>query len=166
MNKKGITMISLIFYVLSFFVVIGVIGTISIFVSKNIDSITTETDPNYAKAQLDRYLTKYINRKDSYQILKDHDTDFDYIVFTKLGTSKETNTIKYVPESTLVSKGYLFLEKSKNGVLENKIMISENVVGLNVYESEHGLGKSLEIELKVLKGEEIVSSVLTYGIVR
>lgn len=166
MNKKGVTMISLIFYVLSFFVVVGVIGTIGIFVTKNIDVINVETDPNYAKNQLDRYLRKYINRKDSYKILKDTDTDSDYIVFTKLGVNNEVNTIKYVPESTLVSKGYIFLETRKNGVLDKKLLVSENVVGLNIYETEFLLGESLEVELKILKGEEIVSSVLIYGIER
>ena len=37
MNKKGVTMISLVFYILSFIVVVGVIGSISIYITKNMD---------------------------------------------------------------------------------------------------------------------------------
>ncbi len=166
MNKKGVTMISLVFYILSFIVVVGVIGSISIYITKNMDYMSSETEPKYAQNQLDRYFRKFLNRKDSYEILNDNNNDSQYIKFTKLGTSKETNIIRYYPESLLSSKGYMFLEVRKNGNLEKKIVFANNVAGLKIYETETALGKIIEIELSALKGDEIINSVSSYGVER
>lgn len=166
MNKKGVTMVSLVFYVLSFFVVVSVIGSISIYVTKNMDVISQETDVKYAQNQLDNYLRKFINRKDSYRVLTDVDTGQKYIRFVTFGTTNDTNTIRYYPKNAIEAKGILFLEVRTDNVLQKKLVIANNVVGLDFVEEELVLGNKLEAKLKIRKGEESIESSTSYGIER
>lgn len=166
MNKKGITMVSLIFYVLSFFVIVSVIGSIGIYITKNMDTMSLGTDSKYAQNQIDKYLRKFFNRKDNYEISLDYNNDSQYITFTRFDVENEVNVIKYIPETLIIDKGFVFLEVLRNGTLVKKIVIAENIVGLNIYESESGLGKLIEVELSVLEGEDIAKVVSSYGVER
>lgn len=166
MSKKGVTMISLIFYILSFFVIVSVIGSINIYISKNMDNLSNETDLRYSQHQLDKFLRKYFKREDNFKIIND-ENDSDYIVFNKIGDSSETYTIRYYPQSMIRSRGYIFLEhEEKNGTLLKKIPIAGDINGLNIYETETALGKSIEFEVKTKKDDETISSVLVYGVNR
>ena len=81
MNKKGITMISLIFYVLSFIIVVSVIGTITMYVSMNYNDLSAKTDVAYTKNQIDKYFRKFMRENDKYKIMYSDPDGFDTTKF-------------------------------------------------------------------------------------
>lgn len=166
MNKKGITMISLIFYVLSFFVVVSIVGTVNIYIAKNMEVLNSDTDTSYSKHQMDKYLRKHFQRDDNYKIVKDDDFDSDYIEFKEKGVPNTVYSIKYYPQNDATTKGYAFLEQKENNNMVKKILITDNIHGLNIFESETALAKTIEVEILTRKDDETVSSVLVYGVER
>lgn len=166
MNKKGVTMVSLVFYVLSFFIVVSIIGSITIFATKNIDVMNYETDNVYSQNQVDKFLRKFFSRKDEYMIVEDKINNAKYIVFSQLDSPNITNTIKYYPESTTQLKGCIFLEVKDSNNLQKKLFITDNVLGLEITEEETGLGKTVTFDLTLEKGDESEIKNLSYGVKR
>lgn len=169
MNKKGITMISLVFYVLSFLVVVGVVGSISIFVTKNMDSMANDTDLAYSQEQVNKFFSKFVNNGDLYEISSEEvgnpTNRSNYINFINSNDITKVSTIRYYPESTLDDKGVLFLEEGDNSA-DKKVMILDNVYGFYVTETENSEGKVLQVKVKLRKGDEPFEFVLTYGMKR
>lgn len=169
MNKKGITMVSLVFYILSFLTIVSIIGSINIYISKNIDLMNTETDAVYAQNQLDKYLRKFINRKDKFEIRVSDINNSDYIMFTRKNIATgitETNTIRFYSKSPIENEGIIFLEVKEDSDLKKKIVIAENIIDLSIINEELALGKTLTFEIDVKKGDKIETKVLSYGIER
>lgn len=168
MNKKGITMISLVFYVLSFLVVVGVVGSISIFVTKNMDSMATDTDVAYSQEQVNKFFSKFINNGYLYEISKEEvgnpTNRSNYINFINSNDITQVSTLRYYPESPLDDKGVLFLEEDSPAY--KKVMILDNVYGFYITETENSEGKVLQVKVKIRKGDEPFEFVLTYGMKR
>ena len=82
-SNKGITLTSLVIYVIAMVIVVTTVSTITSYFYKNIDNVNTGTDSSMTYTEFNMYFTKEINTKENYPVLVSDGAD--YIVFSKTG---------------------------------------------------------------------------------
>ena len=82
-TNKGITLTSLVIYVIAMVIVVTTISTISSYFYNNIDDVNSETDSSMAYTEFNMYFTQEINTKENYPVLVSDGAE--YIVFSKTG---------------------------------------------------------------------------------
>ena len=83
-SNKGITMTSLVIYVIAMSIVVATIATLTSYFYNNMDELDSDTNSSIAYTELNTYLSKEINTKENYPIFGEG-TSSDYIIFTKTG---------------------------------------------------------------------------------
>ncbi len=166
MNKKGVTMISIVFYVLSFFVIVSVIGSISIYITKNMDSMSKDTDVEYAQSRFDEYMRTFFKKGSTYNIIRDSTTNSDYIEIKSLADSDKIFIIKYYRTNAENPTGAIFLEEKKLDVVEKRIMIANNIDSILMQEINDSLGKTIRVTLGIRKGNNTELVYFNYGFER
>lgn len=124
-NQKGITITSLILYIISFTLVIGIIGTITTFFNRNMEDISTSTGISSEYNKFNLYMLKLT--KSGYEVSKRSN---NYITFKKCiydGNSEIVDTNTFV--------------KLGNILYYNKIKLCENVNAFSVTEESAENGK-------------------------
>ena len=103
-SNKGITITSLVIYVIAMAIVVGTIATLTSYFYNNMDELDSSTHSAVAYTEFNTYFTKEINIKENYPIFKEGTSD--YIIFSKTGNQ------------------YAF----KNGAIyQNKVKICSNI---------------------------------------
>lgn len=82
-SNKGITLTSLVIYVIAMVIVVTTVSTITSYFYKNIDNVNTGTDSSMTYTEFNMYFTQEINTKENYPVLVSDGAD--YIVFSKTG---------------------------------------------------------------------------------
>ena len=82
-SNKGITLTSLVIYVIAMVIVVTTVSTITSYFYKNIDNVNTGTDSSMTYTEFNMYFTQEINTKENYPELVSDGAD--YIVFSKTG---------------------------------------------------------------------------------
>lgn len=104
-SNKGITMSSLVIYVIAMSIVVATISTLTSYFYNNMNELDTDTNSSIAYTEFNTYLSKEINIKENYPILIEGTTS-DFIIFSKTGNQ------------------YTF----KNGAIyQNKVKICSNI---------------------------------------
>lgn len=83
-SNKGITMSSLVIYVIAMSIVVATIATLTSYFYNNMDELDSDTNSSIAYTELNIYLSKEINIKENYPILEEGISS-DYIIFSKTG---------------------------------------------------------------------------------
>lgn len=83
-SNKGITMSSLVIYVIAMSIVVATIATLTSYFYNNMDELDSDTNSSIAYTELNTYLSKEINLKENYPLLAE-ETSSDYIIFLKTG---------------------------------------------------------------------------------
>lgn len=83
-SNKGITISSLVIYVIAMSIVVATIATLTSYFYSNMEELDSDTNSSIAYTELNIYLSKEINIKENYPILSGGGAQ-DYIIFTKTG---------------------------------------------------------------------------------
>lgn len=83
-SNKGITITSLVIYVIAMSIVVATIATLTSYFYSNMDELDSDTNSSIAYTELNTYLSKEINTKENYPILLE-ETSSEYIIFIKTG---------------------------------------------------------------------------------
>lgn len=166
-RKKGITTLSLVFYIVAALLIIGVITTISVSVSKSMKGMKEKSEGVYFQSRLDKHISDYISKGYSYEIHKStnpsYQGKYDKLKFKKNGndgeiehvfTFKITDENKVKPERERI--GYIFLDDK---------LILENVLEFDVYEQEKNTGKLLTTRIKLKINDQEKTYINVYGAV-
>lgn len=124
-NQKGITMISLIIYIIALLIVIGVVATISRYFYKNVENSAEQVDPMSEYIKFNSFFSEEINSQ-GIQVLEAQE---NYIVFN--------NGVQYtyIPEN--------------KGIYRNKVKICRLVDDCNFIYSENGDTNTVQVIFKV-----------------
>ena len=146
-NQKGITMISLVIYVLSFAIIIGIIGTITVFFSNGMREMNQNAGASSEYNKFNIYMSKYT--KNGYNIIPDDykenqddeeeaakpyiafEKDGEKIIFEKVGDILYLNNIKLCENVDEFEAKALTTENGKD-MLKTKLKIN-GVVYTNDY---------------------------------
>lgn len=82
-SNKGITLTSLVIYVIAMSIVVATLGTLTSYFYNNVDELNADTNFSIAYTEFNTYFSKEINMKDNYPLLIEGTSD--YIVFSKTG---------------------------------------------------------------------------------
>ena len=104
-SEKGVTMTSVILYIIAMSIIVGTVATITNYYYGNINSITNRTQASKEFTEFNSYFTKEINTKGNTVLTNLLSNTNDVIVFSS------GNQFKYV----------------SNSIYFNKILICENV---------------------------------------
>lgn len=80
-SNKGITLTSLVIYVIAMVIVVTTVSTITSYFYNNIDNMNASTDSATVFTKFNMYFSEEINIKDNYPLA----ASTDYIVFSKTG---------------------------------------------------------------------------------
>lgn len=80
-SNKGITLTSLVIYVIAMVLVVTTVSTITSYFYNNIDNMNASTDSATVFTKFNMYFSEEINIKDNYPLA----ASTDYIVFSKTG---------------------------------------------------------------------------------
>lgn len=80
-SNKGITLTSLVIYVIAMVIVVTTVSTITSYFYNNIDNMNASTDSATVFTKFNMYFSEEINIKDNYPLA----ASADYIVFSKTG---------------------------------------------------------------------------------
>lgn len=108
-NQKGITMTSLVLYIMAFIIVIAVVGSITIFFNSNINDINTTVGVNSEYNKFNLYMLKY--------------TKTGQVVIHPNEDLKETDYITFKNKEDKLNS-FIFL---KNSLYFNNIKLCDNV---------------------------------------
>ena len=90
-NEKGITMSSLVIYIMAFVIILGIVGTITVFFSSNAQEIDLSTSASSEYNKFNLYMLKYAKSGYDVEVKKNSD-NVEYIEFSKNG--EKTTFIK------------------------------------------------------------------------
>ena len=129
-NQKGITMVSLVIYVLSFAIIIGIIGSVTAFFSSGMREMNQNAGASSEYNKFNIYMSKYT--KNGYNIIPDEYENNQYIAFEKDGEKivfEKVDDILYVDNVKLCENVDEFEAKAittENGkdMLKTKIKIN------------------------------------------
>ncbi len=121
-SEKGITLTSLIIYIIAMLIVVGIISTISVYYYRNIDEINKEVDVAKEYTKLNSYLSEDVNNPDNVIELCNGNT----IVFYN------ANNIKDNDENT----GYHQYTFKDNAIYFNRIKICNGVQSCQFIQDE------------------------------
>lgn len=111
MNDKGITLTSLIIYIIGMTIIIGIISTITSFFYKNVDIVNINNDTSTEYTKFSSIFTEEINKENNYIIecktYEENEKKISYIIFSS-------------------GNQYTFNQKN-NSIYKNKIRICKNV---------------------------------------
>ena len=124
-SNKGITLTSLIIYLIGLMLVVALMSSFANYFYKNINQITIRESSDEEFARFLAYLTKDIN--------SDKLNFINVDVYNDVGTNSEINYIvlkfkdeeehQYLSENNTI----YFIEKANNGVVNKKIALCKNV---------------------------------------
>ena len=145
-KEKGVTLISVIVYVIGLLIVVGVISTLTGFFYKNVNINTDNTEITKQFTKFNSYFTSEINEKDIYVL--------------EVKTSGETpTTTSYIAFSNGVT--YTFSEENKS-IYRNQVKICTNVdrclFSYDFIEQKY----IVYVDLKIGNLERTGNNILTY----
>ena len=82
-SNKGITMASLVIYVIAMSIVVATIATLTSYFYNNMDELDADTNSSIAYTEFNTYFSKEISIKENYPLLVEGTSD--YIIFSKTG---------------------------------------------------------------------------------
>ena len=82
-SNKGITLNSLVIYVIAMSIVVATLATLTSYFYNNVDELDTDTNSSIAYTEFNTFFSKEINTKRNYPILIEGTSD--YVVFSKTG---------------------------------------------------------------------------------
>lgn len=101
-SNKGITLTSLVIYVIAMSIVVATLGTLTSYFYNNVDELDADTNSAMTYTEFNTYFSKEINTKENYPLL----ITSEYIVFSKTGNQ------------------YTFKNKS---IYQNQVKICSNI---------------------------------------
>ena len=136
-SEKGITLTSLIIYIIVMMIVIGTVTVMTKYFYNNLDFITGETEGSKEYTSFNTFITDEINRKNNdiidWKVIKDGEDNVEsgYLIFA--------NEHQYT------------YNKSSESIYINKVLICKNVSDCSFdYE---GNARKLTVEMKIGKRE-------------
>ena len=102
-SNKGITLTSLIIYVVAMVIVVTTMSTITSYFYNNVDNMNASTDSSTVFTKFNMYFSEEINIKDNYPLV----ASTEYIIFSKTGNQ------------------YTFQNQS---IYKNQIKICDNII--------------------------------------
>lgn len=148
-KERGITLISVIVYVIALLIVVGLISTLTGYFYRNVNINTENTEITQQFTKFNSYFTSEINEKDI------------YVLDTK--TSNENPKTSYIAFSNGVT--YTFSEENK-AIYRNKIKICTNVdrclFSYDFIEQKY----VIYVDLKIGNLERTGNNILTYTLDR
>lgn len=82
-SNKGITLTSLVIYVIAMSIVVATLGILTSYFYNNVDELDADTNSAITYTEFNTYFSKEINTKENYPLLIDGTSE--YIVFSKTG---------------------------------------------------------------------------------
>lgn len=82
-SNKGITLASLVIYVIAMSIVVATIATLTSYFYNNVDELNSDTHSAIAYTEFNTYFSKEINTKGNYPLLLEETSE--YIIFSKTG---------------------------------------------------------------------------------
>lgn len=108
-SQKGVTLVSLIIYVIAMAIVVGILATITTFFYKNVQDVSADIAPITEYTNFNSYFSDEVNHKN--------------LKVIKCGTNEE-NGQNYI----LFSNGVQFTYVAENkGIYRNKVKICRNI---------------------------------------
>ena len=145
-KEKGVTLISVIVYVIGLLIVVGIISTLTGYFYKNVNINTENTEITKQFTKFNSYFTSEINEKDIY--IKDAQI-----------SGESPNITSYIAFSNGVT--YTFSEENKS-IYRNKIKICESVdrclFSYDFIEQKY----VVYVDLKIGNLERTGNNILTY----
>ena len=131
-SEKGITLISLIIYIIGLLVAITIITVVSSFFYKNIDTSTVDVDNLLEYTKFNSYIVKDINNEE--------------LQYINCQTVRENLTGKITHSYAIFNNGnqYTYIAKNKS-IYMGKVKIAENV-----QECEFSVSKDINTQKKKL----------------
>ncbi len=147
-NNRGITLTSVIIYVIGLIVVVGTISTITTYFYKNIKVDEINDDSNTQYTQFSSVFLKEINKEGN------------YVVETKTEKDENNNiTSSYIIFGT--GNQYTFLS-SNHSIYKNKVKICENIENCEFSSSLADAQYSITVNLKTNSIDLTGDNAITY----
>ena len=131
-SNKGITLVSVVVYVLAITIIIGVISTITISFYNNTKSIQSNTDKGSYLTRLNHYMSSDINKYDTATISDSNKTltltnkDGDSVTYRMLGDGIYRNKVKICSE----------VQNTSNFTVDNVYDKSKVIIELKIGNTE------------------------------
>lgn len=132
-SEKGVTLTSLIIYIIAFSIIIGTTATITHYFYNNIDGLTSRTEASKQYTEFNSYFVNEVNKKDNSILTEVSSGENNRIVFSS------RNQFKY----------------TDNGIYFNKIKICKDVTSCTFEydETNNKITVTMQINGKTFKNE-------------
>ena len=147
-SEKGVTLISVIIYVIVMLIVVSVISVLTSYFYKNVDINSVSEDFNQQYTKFNSYFAEEVNRKGN-KILDIGETESD----------DESGNQKYIVFSS--GNQYTFIPENK-GIYMNTVKIAENITDCDFESKEENDKTTVTV---TIKGDNF-ERVTTYTLVK
>lgn len=163
-NQKGVTMVSLVIYIVAFSIIIGIVATITTFFSNNIGGLNETAGKSAEYNKFNIYMSEYT--KNGYQVTIGSygessnpyivfEKDNEKVVFEKIDDKLYMNNAK-ICDNVQNLETKIQITEHGNEVLKTKIQINDTVY-TNDYVLENNLISSLE---EIDNSESLISGLV------